>query len=93
VGSYIKDDKKFVLAPFTGSFLFNNTPMSDVASQIGAHFKVKVQFGNAAFKDCRLSAGFENQTLKEILTAISATFNTEYKLEGNVVQISGNACK
>jgi ferric-dicitrate binding protein FerR (iron transport regulator) len=93
MGSYIKDDGKFVLTPFTGSFLFNNTPMSEVASQIGAHFKVKVQFGNAAFKDCKLSAGFENQTLKEILSAISATFNTGYKIEGNVVQLSGNACK
>jgi len=92
-GSYIKNERKFVLAPFTGSFLFNNTPMSEVAAQLEAHFKVKILFGNPAFKDCKLSGGFEKQTLKEILTFISVTFDTEYKTEGNVVQLSGNACK
>lgn len=93
IGKYINDDKKFVLSPIVGTFLFNNTPMHEVAAQLSAHFKVDIRFNNAAFKDCRLSAGFENQTLKEILTEISATFNTEYKTEGNVVQLSGNACK
>lgn len=93
IGKYINDDKKFVLSPVTGTFLFDDTPMHEVAAQLSAHFKVDIQFTNAAFKDCKLGAGFENQTLKEILTAISTTFNTEYKTEGNVVQLSGDACK
>jgi transmembrane sensor len=96
IGKYIKHDKKFVLVQLTpeyGSFHFNDTPLKEVASQLSAHFKVNIQFTNPATGNCKMSAGFEHQTLKEILAAVSATFNIQYKMEGNKIHLSGNVCK
>jgi transmembrane sensor len=97
VGRFSEADKKFTLsqiAPQYGSFQFNNTPLSEVATQLSAHFKVDVQFINPAIKDCKMSGGFDHQTLKEILIFVSATFpNIEYKMEGAKIRLSGNACK
>src|ERR1700748_1745140 len=92
---YTKTDRKFEVTagiPQYGSFQFNKTPLSEVAAQLSAHFKVDIQFTNPASKNCKLSAGFEHQTIKEILTAMEATFNIKYKMEGNKIQLSGNAC-
>lgn len=95
-GKYFKKDRKLVLeqaAPLTGTFHFNNTPLKDVAAALAAHFKVKVNINNPGLNDCKLSAGFEQQSLKDILNAISATFNLKCTLEGQTIQISGYACK
>lgn len=95
IAKYTKADKKFALTsivPLYGSFQFNKTPLSDVAAQLAAYFKVDIQFANPASKNCKMSAGFEHQTLNEILTAMEATFNIQYKMKGNTVLLSGNAC-
>lgn len=95
-GKYFKKDRKLILeqpVPMTGTFHFNNTPLKDVAAALAAHFKVKVNINNPGLNDCKLSAGFEQQSLKDILNAISATFNLKCTLEGQTIQISGYACK
>jgi len=95
-GSYDKASHKFALtatAPLKGSFHFNNTPLSEVAAQLSAHFKVTIAFADPGIRNCRISAGFEQQDLKEILSAISATFNIEYQIKGNKIQLSGHACE
>lgn len=95
-GKYIKSDKKLILelpSPETGTFHFDNTPLKDVAATLAAHFRVSVRILNPGLNNCKLSAGFEQQSLKQILTAISATFNLNCTLEGQTIQISGNACK
>lgn len=95
-GKYFKKDRKLVLeqpVPLTGTFHFNNTPLKDVAAALAAHFKVKVNINNPGLNDCKLSAGFEQQSLKDILNALSATFNLKCTLEGQTIQISGYACK
>jgi transmembrane sensor len=95
-GKFMKSDKKLVLEqpePLVGTFHFNQVPLKDVAAQLSAHFKVRVNITNPAINNCLLSAGFEQQSLKDILTAISATFNFTYTLEGQTAQISGSACK
>lgn len=95
-GKYFKKDRKLVLeqpAPLIGTFHFNNTPLKDVAAALAAHFEVKVNINNPELNDCKLSAGFEQQSLKDILNAISATFNLKCTLEGQTIQISGSACK
>jgi transmembrane sensor len=96
IGKYLKGAKKLVVeqpAPLVGTFHFNNTPLKDVASALASHFKVKVNITNPELNGCRLSAGFDAQSLKEILTAISTTFNFKCTLEGQTIYISGKACK
>lgn len=95
-GRYITSDQKFLLEeipPVTGSFQFNNTPLSEVAAALGQHFKINIQLINPALAHCKLSAGFEDLALAEILNDISHTFNLKYKLEGRNVSIEGDACE
>ncbi len=95
-GKYLKADKKLVVeqpVPLVGTFHFNQVPLKDVAATLAAHFNVKIKITNPAINNCMLSAGFEAQSLKDILTAISVTFNFTYTLEGQTAQISGSACK
>jgi ferric-dicitrate binding protein FerR (iron transport regulator) len=97
MATYIKADKKFAVTvtapPAYGTFQFNKTPLNEVAAKLSAYFKVDIEFKNPATKNCKMSAGFEHQTLKEILTAVEATFDITYKMEGNKILLSGNACK
>lgn len=95
IGTYNRDKQKFALTavvPEFGSFQFNNTPLSQAAKELEAYFHVTIQFENAAIKNCKLSAGFEHQTLAEIMKAITTTFNIEYKQQGNTISLSGNGC-
>ncbi len=94
-GSYLVTKKTFLLqqiAPLTGSFNFTNASLEAVARQLNQHFQVHIQLQNAALAHCQFSAGFEGQTLNEILEAISATFNLNYTIENKNIYINGTAC-
>ncbi len=95
-GKYIKSDKKFELisaVPNTGSFHFEATPLEQVAAALSAHFKKEVRLGNPGLKNCKLSAGFDNQSLNDILREITLTLNLTYKIEESSIYINGSACK
>ena len=96
LGTYNKDKHKFALTalvPEFGDFQFNDTPLDQATKELSAYFHVRFQFENGAIKNCKLSAGFEHQTFAEIIKAISATFDIEYKQQGNVISLSGKGCK
>ncbi len=95
-GKYIKSDKKFVLVgatPVTGSFHFEATPLDQVAATLSAHFKMDIRLVNPGLKNCKLSAGFEQQSLNDILRDIVQTLNLSYKIEDSHINIDGPACK
>lgn len=95
-GKYIKSDKKFLLekaAPLTGSFHFEATPLNEVAATLSAYFKAEIQLTDPGLKNCKLSAGFNNQSLNDILQEIALTLNVSYKIEESRIYINGSACK
>lgn len=95
-GKYNRKDKKFLLEkaiPLTGSFHFDKTPMSEVVNTLNSYFKVNIRLINPDVNKCKLSAGFENQTLSDILNDISATFNLTYTIEDAHIDINGQGCK
>lgn len=96
-GKYIRFDQRFVLeeqsAPLTGTFHFNNTPLKNVAAELSAYFKVNVHLQSKPLNNCKLSAGFKQQGLKEILTAITETFNLNYTIDNTNIYINGMGCE
>lgn len=95
-GKYIKSDKKFELIsaiPTTGSFHFEATPLEQVVATLSAHFKKEIKLRNATLKNCKLSAGFDHQSLNDILREITLTLNLTYTIEESSIYINGSACK
>jgi len=95
IGHYTRADKLFRLepvAPVTGSFQFNNVPLDEAVAALSAHFKIPISLVQPGTGNCRISAGFDAQPLKDILNSISATFNLTYKIEGQHIYIDGKAC-
>lgn len=98
-GQFDRKGRKFtllsetIMAPATAFFDFKDVPMQEVATRLGSHFKVDIILQNASIKNCRLSAVFEHKTLREILTAISETFNLTYKIDQQRIYINGEGCE
>ncbi len=94
-GKYSIVAKRFELnriTPLTGSFNFEDIPLSEAAKQIGACFNVKIYFDNPAIENCRVSAVFDQKTLPYILTAITETFNLTVQIDSTNIHISGKEC-
>lgn len=98
-GKFNQADRKFTLisettmAPATAFFDFKDVPLPEVVNRLSSHFNVHITLQQQALKNCRLSAVFEHKTLKEILTAISETFNLTYKIDKERIYIDGEGCE
>ncbi|WP_118972400.1 FecR family protein [Taibaiella koreensis] len=95
-GRYIWKGRQLRLeaaVPLTGTFHFNNTPLNVVVATLNAHFKANIRLANARLNSCTLSAGFERQTLDDILRDIAETFDLSYKTNKSYIDINGAACK
>jgi len=79
--------------PLTGTFHFNNTPLSEVVTTLSRHFGVQIRLTNARLNHCTLSAGFDQQTLEDILKDITETFGLSYSVKKPYIDINGAACK
>ncbi len=77
----------------TRIFDFQDERLEDIMQQIGKAYDVAVRFDNPLLKECRMSGGFENQSLKYVMGIIAATLNVEYKMQGDTVIINGKACE
>jgi len=75
------------------SLIFNETPMSEVASRLQQTFRIKIEFANPDIKKCRLKVDFNNQRLPEILEMIETLLGTTYEINGEKVTLKGEGCK
>jgi transmembrane sensor len=78
-------------APILGSFLFNNTPLSEVVTQLNNHYKVNITL-QSSLQHCKLSAGIDQQPLNIVLEIIAATHHVTYQQEEKNIIISGSGC-
>lgn len=95
-GRYLISEQKFILVlpkPERGSFTFKNVPLTEVAAQLQSYFHTQIDFGNPGIANCRLTADFKNQSLKEIIQIIAVTFNFDYKINDGNIYIDGEACQ
>ncbi|MEC5144291.1 FecR domain-containing protein [Chitinophaga sp. 212800010-3] len=95
---YLQADRRFMNprqpAQSTGqrSFNFNNATLREVASALEKAYQVKVVFENKKLETCTMSSAFENKPLTFILDVVSITLNVRYRIDKNIVYISGNGC-
>ena len=67
-----------------GKLVFDETPMSEVAIQLGRWFGVEIEVDDPQIKNYKLTTTFENESLQEILELIklSSPIKIEYVSAG-----------
>ena len=68
---------------------FENTALKDIVAQIEKAYGVSVVFRDEHLKDLTMSSSFDNDSITYIFDVISVTLHLKYKIENNIVYISG----
>ena len=77
-----------------GDLTFDEASIPDVFAVLARKFDVVFQFNEADFKGCTLTAKFPNQSLKAILSALSASLHIKINDHGQTIEIKGGQpCK
>ena len=101
VGIYHKSTKEFTLLKMadqniigyvTHSLSFSNATLEDITGQLARAYGVQFIFENEKLHDCRLTTEYENKSLTFILNVIEESLNIKYRIENNLVYISGDGC-
>jgi transmembrane sensor len=77
----------------TKTFSFNDIQLTEACRYLEEAFNIKINVDANKFRECRLTAHFENQSLSNILDVINATLNTTSNREGNTITIDGDGCR
>jgi len=74
------------------SFVFNKIPLSEVAQTLSQRFGKPIKFRQANIENCKLTATFENENLKNIIEVIAETFNLKVENQEGKIILSGQGC-
>ncbi|RIV23952.1 DUF4974 domain-containing protein [Fibrisoma montanum] len=69
-------------------FVFNRTPLTDIARQIQERFGLNVQLADSAIATRQLSGNYPAQTADEVLTMLTQVLNLRADRQGDVVRLS-----
>lgn len=81
--SVIVNNDKNILSWHTKILTYDNEPLADVIKDLNQRYGAKIVIGDKKLNDCRLSARFENKSIKDILFYIERIFNITSKLEND----------
>lgn len=81
------------LAVYNKVLRFENTPLNIVLKDLENYYQVEFKVNEATIKGCRITAKFEESTLKEILTILKLYFGWDIQENNNTVIITGKGCK
>lgn len=77
-----------------GDLTFDQAALKDVFATLERRFDVEFSFNEMDFEGCKLTAKFPNQSLKTILTVLSASFRIKVNEHGKTIEVKGGqSCK
>jgi len=75
-----------------GVFNFDQTPLGEALDELGKYYQVEFKLSTQKLQACKISATFENQSLKEVLETIGSVLNVKTVIKNDTVKISGQGC-
>ncbi len=78
-----------VAAWINGDLLFDQATPEEVFAALERKFDIAFDFSSTKFNGCKVTAKFPNQSLKTILTALSASLYIKFKEHGKTIEIIG----
>ncbi len=76
-----------------GILLHHDKEMSYVATQLERWYGVEITFQSELLKKCVIRGEYENETLENVLNAISYALNIEFRIDGRNVLLIGEGCQ
>lgn len=78
---------------FTPSFRYNDTPLSEVVTELERAYGVKIELGNEHMKECPFTADLSSQNLYTQLDIICAALKSRYTVQGTSIFLTGKGCQ
>nr|WP_233166860.1 FecR family protein [Pedobacter sp. ASV2] len=85
------DDSKTSVDWRSGKMNFESTPMEEVFQRISRKYAVKI-VTDRSFKNCELTAKFDNVDISEVMKTIGLTFDIHYTINKQIIYIKGGKC-
>lgn len=76
----------------SGILLYNDKELGEVAYQLERWYGVDIHFENETIKTCVVRGEHRDESLTNVLEAITYAFDMEYKIEGRTVLLTGQGC-
>lgn len=76
----------------SGTFYFDKTPLSEALSQLEEFYDVSFKLSNDTIANCKITATFDQRSLKEVIKSIETLLSVKINKVGNTVKISGKGC-
>lgn len=95
---YNKQAKSFVKAKISngdvnawtkGELIFEETPLNEVFATLSRKFNITIKADTTKYKDCRLSARFDNKPLEVILKTLQLAMNINSSKVNETIYIKG----
>ncbi|NQZ75681.1 MAG: FecR domain-containing protein [Ekhidna sp.] len=80
------------LAWKTKVITFKGSTMSEVEQVLEDVYGIDLNFENADFKNCKLTARFNKKKVKDAIEIISRTFDVDYDVKGDKITLKGKGC-
>ncbi|HSG67148.1 MAG TPA: FecR domain-containing protein [Bacteroidales bacterium] len=88
-----QSDDPNLLAWKTGILRFNDTPLFEIVETLKKVYQREIHIINPEVSGCRITATFEKQSLEAVLLVLQSTININVRPNGEVIEISGQACE
>lgn len=75
-----------------GVLLYHDKALSEVASHLERWYGVSISFESDEIKDCIIRGEHRDETLVNVLEAITYAFDITYHIEGRKVMLAGKGC-
>ena len=70
-----------------GKLIFRKDRLEDIALSLERHFNVNISFEDEKAKNVMINANFKNETIEQVLYALSLTSTIDYKINLNQISI------
>ena len=85
------EDARAAIGWTEGKMVFEQLPMEDVFEAIERRYGVRI-VSDQSFKDCKLTARFNNVSLQEVLKTIQMSLDIRYTINKQTIYIKGGKC-
>ncbi|MBC7829754.1 MAG: FecR domain-containing protein [Chitinophagaceae bacterium] len=77
----------------TKIFSFNDISFIDACHYLESAFNVTIRIDALRYEGCKITAQFDNKPLEYILDVITATLNTSYQKQEDLIIVTGAGCQ
>jgi transmembrane sensor len=87
-----KEERIATIADTQYNMDFEDITMKEVIRRIEGKFNVQVEVVDQQLQNCRVTANFTDQSLKNTLTIITKVLTVQYEMNGTKIELKGKGC-